>query len=68
MWDLCTLIWRAFVGRFRSRGALEAEILVLRQQMNVLRRTASKRPAFSGLDRLIFVGLYRLFPNVRDAF
>ena len=41
--------------------------MVLRQQINVLRRTAPKRPRFSSIDRLIFVGLYRLFPNVRDA-
>ena len=67
MWDLCRLIWWAFVARFRSTGALEAENLVLRQQINVLRRTAPKRPRFSSIDRLIFVGLYRLFPNVRDA-
>jgi transposase InsO family protein len=41
--------------------------MALRQQINVLRRTAPKRPRFSSIDRLIFVGLYRLFPNVRDA-
>jgi hypothetical protein len=38
MRELCRLIWRAFVGLFRSRAALEAEILVLRHQLNVLRR------------------------------
>jgi hypothetical protein len=67
MWDLCNMIWWAFVGRFRSRGALEAENLVLRQQITILRRRAPKRPRFSSIDRLIFVGLYRLFPNVGDA-
>jgi hypothetical protein len=67
MWDLCSLIWWTFVGRFRSRGALEAENLVLRQQINVLQRTAPKRPRFDSIDRLIFVGLYRLFPKVGDA-
>jgi hypothetical protein len=55
------------VGLFRSQAALEAEDLVLRQQLNVLRRTRPKRPAFSRTDRLIFVGLYRLFPDVRAA-
>jgi transposase InsO family protein len=40
---------------------------VLRQQITVVRRTAPKRPRFSSIDRLIFVGLYRLFPNVGDA-
>lgn len=55
------------VDLIRSRAALEAEIWTLRQQINVLRRTALKKFAFSAIDRLIFVGLYRLFPNVCDA-
>jgi hypothetical protein len=33
---------------------------VLRQQINVLRRAALKRPAISSIDRSIFLGLYRL--------
>jgi len=61
------LIWWALVGRLRPRAALEAENLVLRQQINVLRRMARKRPRFGGIDRLIFVGLYRFFPDVLDA-
>jgi len=67
MWDLCRLIWWALVGRLRPRAALEAENLLLRQQINVLRRMAPKRPRFGGIDRLIFVGLYRFFPDVLDA-
>ena len=55
------------VDLIRSRIALEAEIWVLRQQINILRRTAPTKHAFSAIDRLIFVGLYRLFPKVRDA-
>ena len=55
------------VDLIRSRAALEAEIWVLRQQINVLRRTASKKHAFSTIDRMIFVGLYRLFPKISDA-
>jgi hypothetical protein len=47
---------------FRSRAALEAEIWTLRQQINVLRRTAPKKQTFSAIDRLIFVCLYRLRP------
>jgi hypothetical protein len=39
----------------------------VRQQINVLRRTAPKKQTFSGIDRLIFVSLYRLLPGVRDA-
>src|SRR6266568_3438870 len=67
MWDLCRLVWWVLVDLFRPRAKLEAEILVLRQQINVLRRTAPKRLLLSSIDRLIFVGLYRLFPDVRGA-
>ncbi len=55
------------VDLFRSRVALEAEILTLRQQINVLRRTAPEKLSFGAIDRLVFVGLYRLFPKVCDA-
>ena len=51
----------------RSRVALEAEILVLRQQINVLRRTRPKRPPFISIDRLILGGVCRLFPKMYDA-
>ena len=52
---------------FRSRAAIEAEILTLRQQIIVLRRTAAKKQSFGAMDRLVVVGLYRLFPRVLDA-
>jgi len=52
MSDLCRLIWCALIGLFRSRAALEAEILVLRHQLNVLRRKSPKRLAFGNMDRL----------------
>jgi hypothetical protein len=56
------------VDLIRSRAALEAAIWSLRQQINVLRWwTAPKKLSFSAIDRLVFVGLSRLFPNVRDA-
>src|SRR5215207_2206078 len=67
MWDGCRLIWSLLIGLFRSRVTLEAENMVLRQQIIVLRRTAPKRPRFNALDRLILGGLYRLFPDVRSA-
>ena len=55
------------VDLIRSRAALEAEVWTLRQQINILRRTAPKKFVFSAIDRLIFVGLYRLFPKICDA-
>jgi hypothetical protein len=38
MLDLCKLIFGMVIDLLWSRAALEAEILVLRQQINVLRR------------------------------
>jgi hypothetical protein len=67
MSDLCRLIWYALIGLFRSRAALEVEILVLRHQLNILRRKSPKRVALSSIDRLLLVGLYRLAPGVVDA-
>jgi hypothetical protein len=67
MSDLFGLIWCALIGLFRSRAALEAEILVLRHQLNVLRRKSPKRLAFGNVDRLVFAGLYRVAPGVLEA-
>jgi hypothetical protein len=67
MGDLCRLILWAVVGLFRSRRALQAEILVLRHQLNVLRRRSPKRVAVSNIDRLVFAGLYQLAPEVLDG-
>jgi len=67
MTDLCGLIFWTLVDLMRARATLEAEIWVLRQQINVLRRAAPRRQSFSIFDRLIFVSLYRLFPRACDA-
>src|SRR5499426_3311694 len=67
MSDLWRLMWCALIGLFRSRAALEAEILVLRHQLNVLRRSCPKRVAVSSIDRLLLVSLYRLAPGALDA-
>src|SRR6266404_3126402 len=67
MTDLCRLIFWTLVDLMRARATLEAEIWVLRQQINVLRRAAPRRQPFGIFDRLIFVGLYRLFPEACDA-
>src|SRR6202521_3256596 len=67
MSEACSLIWSALVLLFRSRASLAAEILVLRHQINILRRHSPKRQTFSAMDRLIFAGLYRLAPTVLNA-
>ena len=46
---------------------MQAEILVLRHQLNILHRRSPKRVALGKIDRLVFCGLYRLSPTVLDA-
>ncbi len=67
MVDVLILLWTALTSLFRSRLRLEAEILVLRQQINVLRRNSPKRSVFRPFDRLVFVGLYCLAPRIVDV-
>jgi hypothetical protein len=60
----------AVIGLFRSRASLEAEIMALRQELNVLRAAAeiaAKRLAFSHVGGLIFAGLYQIAPPIVDA-
>src|SRR3954452_11076429 len=63
MWDLLSLIRWLLLDLVRSRRSLEAENLALRHQLNVLHRSAPKRPVLSNFDRLIFVCLYRIAPR-----
>jgi hypothetical protein len=66
MSGLLKLIWYVVAGLFRSRAALQTEVLILRHQLNVLRRRAPKRVAVGNIDRLVFAGLH-LAPEVLDA-
>jgi len=54
-------------ARFKARERLEAENILLRQQVIVLSRSSRRRVRLRNIDRLIFVWLYRLFPSVLDA-
>jgi hypothetical protein len=60
-------ILRLLIGALRncimSRGRLEAEVIVLRHQLNILRRQSPKRVRPNAFDRAIFVCLYRYFPD-----
>jgi hypothetical protein len=49
MVDVLMLLWSALAGLFRSRARLEAEILALRQQINVL-RSKSRRDLLSAIS------------------
>ncbi|HEX9522144.1 MAG TPA: hypothetical protein VF949_04195, partial [Reyranella sp.] len=61
------LFLHALVSPFKTQARLEAEILVLRHQLNVLRRQVRSKPRLTVADRLIFVWLYRLFPRTLNA-
>ena len=67
MLGLIKLIFCLVFDLFRSRATLEAEILVLRQQIIVLRRGRVGRLPFSASDRLVLGWVCGLFPNTRDA-
>ena len=53
--------------RLKSRANLEAENIVLRQQVIVLSRKAPSRVRLRNIDRLVFVWLYRCFPAILSA-
>jgi hypothetical protein len=53
--------------RLKTRTRLEAENIVLRQQVIVLSRKARSRARLWNIDRLIFVWLYGLFPSILNA-
>ena len=57
----------AIRSRFTRRARLEAENLLLRQQLVVLRRKSSTRVRLWNIDRLLLVWLYRLYPSLLDA-
>ena len=53
--------------RVRRRAALELELVALRHQVNVLRRQHKGRPPLFAADRLLWAGLYRIWPQILDA-
>ena len=62
-----SLVLHALVSPFKTQARLEAEIIVLRHQLNVLRRRVPLKPKLETNDRLLFIWLYRLFPSVLNA-
>ncbi len=53
--------------KLKSRARLEAENIVLRQQVIVLSRKTRSRVRLRNIDRLIFAWMYRLFPSILNA-
>jgi hypothetical protein len=67
MLDFLRLFLHVLAAPFRTLAQLEAEITLLRHQLNVLQRQASTRPHVTAADRLLFVWLCRLFPSLRNT-
>ena len=63
MLALITVVSSLVVCRFRSRAALELEVVALRHQLAVLRRQRPGRPKLTSMDRLLWVWLYRVWPR-----
>src|SRR5882757_895852 len=61
------LLLHVLVSPFKTQVRLEAEIIMLRHQLNVLRRRVPSNPKLAVTDRLLFAWLYRLFPSVLNA-
>src|SRR6266446_9611575 len=53
--------------RLRSRASLEIELIALRHQVSVLRRQHPGRLRLFSTDRLLWVWLYRVWPQVLNA-
>ena len=62
-----SLLLHIVVSPFKTKARLESEIIMLRHQLNVLRRRVPLKPKLVVADRLLFVWLYRLFPSVLNA-
>src|ERR1039458_9286630 len=67
MFAIAFLFVRVLCDCFKSRRRLEAEILVLRHQLNVLKLRTPRRLCLTWADRALFVWLYRGFPRILDA-
>ena len=61
------LFLRLLCDRFKPRQQLEAEILVLRHQLNILQQRAPGRPHLRWADRALFIWLYRRCPRILNA-
>src|SRR5216683_3174497 len=67
MFRLFALVFGALGSCFRTRAALQLEIIALRHQINVLRRSQRGRVRLSRADRLFWTWLRRLWPDWRST-
>jgi hypothetical protein len=61
------LFVRMLCDCFKSRQRLEAEILVLQHQLNVLQQRVPHRVHLRWTDHALFIWLYRRCPRILDA-
>jgi hypothetical protein len=64
MFALLCFVLAVMASPFKSKSRLEAENMVLRHQLNVLRRKVRGRILLTNSDRWFFVQLYRWFPSI----
>ena len=62
-----SLVLYVVFSPFKTKATLEAEVIMLRHQLNVLRRRVPSKPKSAVTDRLLFVWFYRLFPSVLNV-
>src|SRR5215471_8268276 len=67
MMAIALLLVRMLCDCFKSRRRLEAEMLVLRHQINLLQRRTPRRLHLRWADRALFIWLYRRCPHILDA-
>jgi putative transposase len=66
MRNILISLFSALLLSFRSRLALQTEILALRHQIIVLKRS-THRPKLRSWDRFLWIGLLRFWPQWRSA-
>ena len=62
-----SLLLHVVVSPFRTKARLEAEIILLRHQLNVLRRRVPSEPEIGGRRPISLCLAYRLFPAVFEC-
>jgi hypothetical protein len=67
MMTILSAVVAIIILRFRSRAALELKLIALQHQLAVLHRQRPGRLQLSSLDRLLWVWLYRIWPQVIDT-
>ncbi len=67
MMDFLGIVGALLASLLTSRASRDAEVLFLRQQLLVLKRSIPGRIRLRRTDRLICVWLHRLFPSLLEA-